>query len=145
LKWFRHMAQSGNDEKLSEMISTFGLEGYGFWWRLLEIIAEQMDESDKCDATHSLIQWSRLLYCHHHKTSKMFAYIAEVELAYLFVDELTRVVTPLVTTPLTHRLPPPSKQGVTQKNGQSKIRVMIPNLLKYRDEYTKKLRQKTDV
>ena len=47
-------------------------------------------------------------------------------------------LTPPVTPPFTHTLPPPVTGGVTGKYGQGKIRVTIPNLLKFRDEYSKK-------
>lgn len=106
------MTGSSDDEKLSELIAECGLEGYGFWWRLLEIVAAQMAKNDeKCSAAYPLSQWSRLLYCHHHRVSK-------------YVGKLG--VIGIVTV------------GYESSNGTSKIRVTIPNLLKYRDEYTKK-------
>lgn len=71
MKWFKHMTASGSDEKLSALIDAMGMEGYGLWWRLLEVVATQMDESDKCEVTYTLPRWSLLLYCHHHRGSKL--------------------------------------------------------------------------
>lgn len=106
MKWFKHLTQSHTDEKLAELVSDCGLEGYGFWWMLMEIVASQCVD-EKCHVTYSLPQWSRLLYCHHHKVSKY--------LGKLGVTGIVRV-----------------------EYLEGKIRVTIPNLLKYRDEYTRK-------
>jgi hypothetical protein len=84
------------------------MEGYGFWWMLLEIVADQMAKGDdKCSVTYSLPQWSHHLYCHHNKVGK---YLGKLE------------VTGLVTV----------------KSDKGKIEVTIHNLLKYRDEYSRK-------
>ena len=107
MRWFKHMAHSHTDERLSSFIDESGLEGYGFWWLLLEIVAAQMDSSDKCEVTYSLPHWSRLLYSHHHKVSNL---LGKLE------------VTGLIAT----------------SKSEGKITVTIPNLLKYRDEYSKK-------
>lgn len=108
------MSCSSNDEKLSELIAEFGLEGYGFWWILLEIVASQMSKDDsKCSVSYPLSQWSRLCYCHHNKVSKYLGKLGVMGI-------------------------------VTVEYESSKVRVTIPNLLKYRDEYSKKSRQTTE-
>lgn len=45
MRWFKHLSTSRNDEKLSILVDDLGLEGYGFWWMTLEIIAENSTES----------------------------------------------------------------------------------------------------
>ena len=113
MRWVKHMTRSRIDERLSALIDNAGIEGYGFWWLLVEVIAEQMDESDKCSVTYSLPQWSRLLYSHHHKVSNL---LGKLEVTGLIQVEKTL----------------------------GKIEVKIPNLLKYRDEYSKKSGQRKD-
>lgn len=114
MRWFKHMAHSADDEKLSDFLCECGLEGYGFWWRLLEIISSHMEKgSDKCSVTYPLTMWSRLLYSHHHKVGK---YLGKLE-----VRGMVRLMYV-----------------------EGKIEVSIPNLLKYRDEYSKKSGQKKD-
>lgn len=113
MRWFKHMTASHSDEKLAAFLSDNGLEGYGFWWLLMEIVAFQCND-DKCSATYSLPHWSRMLYCHHHKVSK-----------YLGKLGVTGIVT------VEYEL--------------SSIKVTIPNLLKYRDEYSRKSGQKAEV
>jgi len=114
MRWFKHMADSADDEKLAELLAECGLEGYGFWWRLLEVIAAQMAKNDdKCSVAYPLSQWSRLLYSHHNRVGK---YLGKLE-----VIGIVKVEYEL-----------------------SKVRVIVPNLLKYRDEYSKKSRQKPE-
>ena len=71
MRWLKHMTATRRDEKVAAFLDQAGLEGYGFWWMLLEVIAEHMQQGNpKCSATYSLPQWSRLLYSHHHRVSK---------------------------------------------------------------------------
>jgi hypothetical protein len=129
------MTDSHSDEKLCDIISESGPEAYGMWWLVLEIVAKQMDKNDvKCSVEYSLSQWSRLCFCHHNKINKYLNMFHAKGLLIMDYFELTPPVTP----PLTHTLPPPVTGGVTGKYGQGKIRVTIPNLLKFRDEYSKK-------
>ena len=106
MKWFKHMTGSHTDEKLAGYLSDTGLEGYGFWWLLMEVVAAQCVD-DKCSVTYSLPHWSRLLYSHHHRVSKYLGKLG---------------VTGIVTVEYI----------------EGNIRVTIPNLLKYRDEYSQK-------
>jgi len=80
MKWFKHMTASGADPKLSSLIDIMGMEGYGLWWKLLEIVGTEMDDTEKCEVTYSLHRWSLLLYCHHHKASKFLVTIESLSL-----------------------------------------------------------------
>ena len=108
------MVATTRDEKVAAYLEGTGLQGYGFYWRLLEIVAETMPPGDEtCTVTYSLSTWSRLLYCHHHQVGK-----------YLGMLRGNGLVTM-------------TKRG-------SDIRVTIPNLAKYRDEYSQKSRHAPD-
>ncbi|MCF7835805.1 MAG: hypothetical protein K9M15_01655 [Candidatus Marinimicrobia bacterium] len=41
MKWFQHQSESLINLKLQEFIDEFGMEGYGFWWRTCELVANQ--------------------------------------------------------------------------------------------------------
>jgi len=41
------MTNSIDDEKISRLVDECGLEGYGFFWRVLEMIAAQVDDDGK--------------------------------------------------------------------------------------------------
>ena len=55
------MSNASDDEFISSLESEFGWEGYGRWWKLLEIIAKQMDETGRCHAEYSWVDWQRFL------------------------------------------------------------------------------------
>lgn len=112
MRWFKHLTRAHRDEAISALIAADGLEAYGFFWLLCEVVAESMDKSDRCELTHPLPQWSRLLYSHHHRVGK---YLGKLRVT--GVCEVEYV--------------------------EGGIRVRIPNLLKYRDEYTGKLRARS--
>lgn len=61
MKWFKHETDCDKSEGLNYLIDNFGWEGYGRWFRLLEIIASKMDETDKCSVKYSKKKWSELL------------------------------------------------------------------------------------
>jgi len=108
------MVFTTRDEKISAYLEDTGLQGYGFYWRLLEIVAETMPPGDEtCTVTYSLSTWSRLLYCHHHQVGK---YLGKLR----------------------------GNGLVTMTKRGSDIRVTIPNLAKYRDEYSQKSRHAPD-
>jgi hypothetical protein len=54
MKWFKHISSARNDERLSSLVDKTGLEGYGFYFIMLEIVAEIMDSSDRHEVTYSL-------------------------------------------------------------------------------------------
>jgi hypothetical protein len=41
--WFTHDSNAHRDQKILEMISVYGMEGYGWWWTLLELMRETTD------------------------------------------------------------------------------------------------------
>ena len=59
MRWFKHMANSSSDEKLCSISDSLGLEGYGFYWKVLEIIAQQMDKSSKTFCQYSAKTWGK--------------------------------------------------------------------------------------
>jgi hypothetical protein len=61
VKWFKHETDAMRSEKLTRLIDEFGLEGYGRFWRVMEIVAERMDESNRCHAELPEKEWLLLL------------------------------------------------------------------------------------
>lgn len=59
MKWFKHQANARNDERLSRLEDKAGLEGYGFYFKMLEIVAEVIDATDRHEVTYSLSRWGR--------------------------------------------------------------------------------------
>lgn len=108
MKWFKHFSTARNDERISRLEDKTSLEGYGFYFKLLEIVGEAMDETDKHDVTYSLSRWGRQI----NITSKKFLFLLQCC----------------------------SDVGlITVQRHSDNINVKIPNLLKFRDNYTKNL------
>ena len=59
IKWFKHESKARNDERISKLEDKASLEGYGFYFKMLELVAENMDSSDKCEMTYSISRWGR--------------------------------------------------------------------------------------
>ena len=61
MKWFKHYSDASSDEFIADLEDEFGLVGYARWWKLLEVVASQMDESGKCYAEYSWKKWGKFL------------------------------------------------------------------------------------
>ncbi|SEO78577.1 DUF4373 domain-containing protein [Nitrosovibrio sp. Nv6] len=73
MKWFKHQSSARNDERLARLEDKAGLEGYGFYFKMLEIVAEIVDETDRHEVTYSLSRWGRQA----NITSKKFIFLAQ--------------------------------------------------------------------
>ena len=112
MRWFKHMTATKDDEKIVELIAIGGLEAYGFYWAVIELIARQMEkESDKCSVTYPLPYLSRQLYCHHNKVTNLLGKLQ---------------VTGLMDV------------NKIEIDSRVNFKITCANLLKYRDEYSKR-------
>ena len=73
MKWFKHVSTARNDERLSKLEDKCGLEGYGFYFKLLEIVSEVMDSSDMHERTYSLSRWGKQT----NITTKKFMFLVQ--------------------------------------------------------------------
>ena len=106
------MTDTKSDEKIASLISMAGMEGYGFYWSIIEMVAKQIDKgSDKCSVTYPLPYLSRQLYLHHNKVSNLLGKLQVTGLIRLSKSEVGGVVN---------------------------YTIACPNLLKYRDEYSER-------
>jgi hypothetical protein len=110
MRWFKHLTAAHNDEALAEVLDEFGAEGYGMWWLILEKIAAQMDKTDRCFARYSLKNWSKTCQVSAKKFQKFVSFLSKLEKL---------------------------SAKKCEKNSNFLI-IECPNLLKFRDEYTKK-------
>ncbi len=61
MKWFRHDTDSSRDEGLALLKASCGLEGYGFYWAALEVIAEKASAPGEASASFPVKVWCGLL------------------------------------------------------------------------------------
>lgn len=107
MKWFKHMTNSSLDERLARFTDKYGLEAYGFFWRVLEAIAENVDETNRKRIEYSTKTWCKLLGIRPQTFRKL---IQESSVLGLFQVSFNSDL----------------------------VSVESPNILKYRDEWTRK-------
>lgn len=74
------MTRSWDDEKIAELVERAGLEGYGFYFRLLEIVAANIEESSDAVVTYSLQRWSKLTAIFQPKVLRLCRVCSELDL-----------------------------------------------------------------
>jgi hypothetical protein len=108
MKWFKHYSDASDDDFIESLEEKFGLEGYARWWKILEIIAKGMDKNPS-DPTAS------------HPMQKWCS--------------LLRAKPKVLLSFLEHS---GNKSRMKWKQNGNIIEISVPNLLKIRDEYTRK-------
>jgi hypothetical protein len=136
MRWMKHLALASEDEKIAVLIEQHGPEGYGMYWLLLETVAASMQpKSDACDLTYSELRWSQKLRSSVRKTRSILRSMHDLRLIVLLALPGDRQIVPLSSTDL--------RPISTQSTG-NRLRIEVPNLLKYRDEYSEKSRHVAD-
>lgn len=107
MRWFKHMSNAAQDERLALLQAEFGLEGYGFFWRVLEIIALQMDEGERSFCHYPEKVWRKFLGISPKNFQKLLDFCV-------------------------------ARQIFMVENAPGGIRISSSNLLKYRDEWSRK-------
>lgn len=101
MKWFKHLSTARNDERLSKLEDKCGLEGYGFYFKMLEIVSEVMDSTELHERTYSLSRWGRQA----NISTKKFLYLAQCcsDVGLMLVQCAPDVVTVKIPKLLKHR------------------------------------------
>lgn len=101
MKWFKHQSNARNDERLARLEDLCGLEGYGFYFKMLEIVAEVIDQTDKHEVVYSLSRWGRQA----NVTSKKFIFLAQccADVGLMFVQRCSDDITIKIPNLLKYR------------------------------------------
>jgi hypothetical protein len=75
MKWFKHYTDASDDEFIAELEDEFGWEGYGRWWKLLEIIGQNMSGENGCSAIYPWSDWQRFLKGKRRKLEPFLAHL----------------------------------------------------------------------
>lgn len=108
MQWFKHDTDCDESEGLSMLIEKYGWEGYGRWFRILEIIAKKMDKTDRCSASYPAAKWQKMLGIYHRRSLE---------------DWLQSLV---------------NLCSISVECQEDVITIYVPNLLKKRDTYSKR-------
>jgi len=81
MKWFKHLTDAQRDEKLVGIRSTLGWEGYGYWWGLVEMVAEKLkNDTDEPSITLPAKHLAKMFGTYPNKLEKILKTFANVSL-----------------------------------------------------------------
>ncbi len=115
MRWVKHMTDSRDDEKIAQLLDTGGHAAYGLWWMLVEIVAKQSGSKRGDDKCS-------VTYPRSGWAMRLICRPHDVS-SKLHMVAICGLIT-------------------TSSDGQM-ITVRIPNILKYRDEYTARVGTKS--
>lgn len=108
MRWFKHLSMAHNDTEMSAVLEELGAEAYGVWWLILEDVASCMDKN----------------------SSAAIAIHSDVkwsQICYCSARKLRSIVSRL------------NEKGlISATSTDNRLQIEVRNLLKYRDEYSKK-------
>ena len=108
MRWVKHLTKSRKDESLSAILEQLGAEGYGVFWLIVEIIGEVM-ETGKMEPS---ITFSELKWAQStYVSARVWRKICKR------LEEKSLIVVVSIT---------------------DRLKISVPNILKYKDEYSKK-------
>jgi hypothetical protein len=106
MRWFKHISRTTSDDKIARLIARHGHAGYGLWWMVLETVAEHIEKGSE-DCSVMLPRKSW--------ASRLHIYPNRVSSSLRSLAEL---------------------KLISISTRRDELQVSIPNLRKYRDEYT---------
>ena len=77
MRWFKHLSVARNDPTMRLLLAEFGFEGYGLYWTILEIIAENLDNKNITSATMTAKQWCNSVKISPKKFQKVLVFCSE--------------------------------------------------------------------
>ena len=120
MRWFKHMTDSADDEKLAALLAKHGPEGYGLWWMIVELVAKQIPkDGTEPEVTYPVSIWLRFTCLYHHKKFRI-------------------LVQSLHDLRLISAQSPANLCTISALSTKDLLTISIPNILKFRNEYSKK-------
>lgn len=136
MRWFKHLANASDDEKLSELIDRHGAEGYGIYWMILEKISSKMEKGEnRTNCRYPAKKWADICGKNPRGMRKIYE-----TLEYLSLFIFIRYGKHMDTIPNSYQY----ELDNNCISYEYHIDIDCPNLLKFRDEYSKKSRQTTN-
>jgi len=135
MKYINHMTTSIEDQKHEALIEKCGLAGYGAYWVIVEKIGAAIrPESVSTSLTLTWRNWARHLRVDDVRTAKhLIKNMAEVGLILLEIREIGPTSTLQVgRSGAHHRL-------ISHRSESELATIGVPNILKYGDEYSRKV------
>jgi len=81
VRYFRHMTNAQRDDKVTELVTLLGWEGYGIFFCTLELIAEQMKTKQAEPVYESTLQnWRKITGYNRQKLERTYNILGELKL-----------------------------------------------------------------
>lgn len=80
MKWFKHMSDAHRDPKLIALMDEFGVEGYGMWWIICEVVADQYKANGIPELETSVKGWRKLTGIYPKKFKKVLTFLEKGQL-----------------------------------------------------------------
>ncbi|MEZ7195421.1 hypothetical protein [Pseudodesulfovibrio karagichevae] len=80
MKWFKHMSDAHRDPKLIALVEEFGIEGYGMWWIICEVVADQYKANGVPELETSAGGWRKLTGIYPKKFKKVLTFLEKARL-----------------------------------------------------------------
>jgi len=95
MKWFKHMSDAHRDPKLIALVDEFGVEGYGMWWILCEVVADQFKAKGTPELETSIKGWRTLTGIYPKKFKKLLTFLEKADLlSVTFSEKAIKVCLP---------------------------------------------------
>jgi hypothetical protein len=137
MKYLKHMSDSSSDDFIVQLEDKFGLEGYARWWKLLEVIAAQMKNSDDYTLAYPWSKWQAILKARRKKLKEFLTFCEEKEKIVLGISHEKPGRT-LVETQQNLGGTLVETQLLQSFSGNELI-ISIPKLKEIKDNYTRDL------
>jgi hypothetical protein len=109
MRWFKHLTETRQDERVARLIDRAGYAGYGLFWAVLEVIASQIEKgSGKCSVCYPVSRWAAALSLQPQNVRRQLAAVVAAGL-------------------------------LEMRSEGAEIELSAHNLLKYRDEWQSRL------
>ncbi|MDQ7835498.1 MAG: hypothetical protein RDU24_08960 [Humidesulfovibrio sp.] len=141
MRWFKHMTCSLRDPKIAQLIALKGMAGFGSYWAVLETIAEHVDERGITSASYPLRHWQRVLGMFHARHAfDMLRTMAELNLITLKINSNTSPTSSELAVNFDSTSPQHNTNfdATSCQQPGNLVFVDMPNILKFRDEWTRK-------
>lgn len=80
MRWFKHFSDANRDPKLISLIDEYGLEGYGIWWIICEVVADQYHANGIPELETSAKGWRKLTGIYPKKFEKVVRFLEKAQL-----------------------------------------------------------------
>jgi hypothetical protein len=152
VKWFKHDVDGNRSEGLAKLRAAMGWPWLARWYVVLEMVAEKMDETNRCHLELPMSDWCSRLDCSQSDLWRFFDVCrnwlhCSVETVEGSAQPAANLRASSMTSPCILHDKSVTSPCIVRRNSPTSrskvVRISIPNLLTKKDEYSRKVRRKS--